>query len=198
METVTFISHAAQSRLRTVVEKVSTIAQHRLDSSKVRDLTSGCFIRPAGPLMTTRCLRDLLKAEVCQRNQLISDLINRRFSFPSASNKLYLSISKTAIITQFYLFFGSNASFHFLPRTVWIITCESRLHVRKKNPPAVEQEDKTKISLIHGWRSKSSQHFSSLERKDQPLFSVAQSFCGELCPTFTTRRGRGLVLEDAL
>uniref|UniRef100_A0A3Q4GU30 Transcription initiation factor TFIID component TAF4 C-terminal domain-containing protein n=1 Tax=Neolamprologus brichardi TaxID=32507 RepID=A0A3Q4GU30_NEOBR len=34
METVTFISHATQSRLRTVVEKVSTIAQHRLDSCK--------------------------------------------------------------------------------------------------------------------------------------------------------------------
>ncbi|KAM9766165.1 transcription initiation factor TFIID subunit 4 isoform 3-T3 [Menidia menidia] len=34
MEAVTFISHAAQSRLRTVVEKVSIIAQHRLDSCK--------------------------------------------------------------------------------------------------------------------------------------------------------------------
>ncbi|XP_070759939.1 transcription initiation factor TFIID subunit 4-like [Enoplosus armatus] len=34
MEAVTFISHATQSRLRTVVEKVSTIAQHRLDSCK--------------------------------------------------------------------------------------------------------------------------------------------------------------------
>ncbi|KAM6942993.1 transcription initiation factor TFIID subunit 4 [Xenentodon cancila] len=34
MEAVTFISHAAQSRLRTVVEKVSVIAQHRLDSCK--------------------------------------------------------------------------------------------------------------------------------------------------------------------
>lgn len=35
METVTFISHAAQSRLRTIIEKVSTVAQHRLDSCKV-------------------------------------------------------------------------------------------------------------------------------------------------------------------
>ena len=35
MEAVTFISHATQSRLRSVVEKVSTIAQHRLDSCKV-------------------------------------------------------------------------------------------------------------------------------------------------------------------
>lgn len=34
MEAVTFISHAAQSRLRTVVEKVSCIAQQRLDSCK--------------------------------------------------------------------------------------------------------------------------------------------------------------------
>ncbi|XP_074521885.1 transcription initiation factor TFIID subunit 4 isoform X2 [Halichoeres trimaculatus] len=34
MEAVTFLSHATQSRLRTVVEKVSTIAQHRLDSCK--------------------------------------------------------------------------------------------------------------------------------------------------------------------
>ncbi|CAL9702056.1 unnamed protein product [Knipowitschia caucasica] len=34
MEAVTFISHATQSRLRTLVEKVSTIAQHRLDSCK--------------------------------------------------------------------------------------------------------------------------------------------------------------------
>ncbi|KAM4593936.1 transcription initiation factor TFIID subunit 4 isoform 2-T2 [Odontesthes bonariensis] len=34
MEAVTFISHATQSRLRTVVEKVSIIAQHRLDSCK--------------------------------------------------------------------------------------------------------------------------------------------------------------------
>ncbi|KAG7483487.1 transcription initiation factor TFIID subunit 4-like [Solea senegalensis] len=34
MEAVTFISHATQSRLRTVVEKVSSVAQHRLDSCK--------------------------------------------------------------------------------------------------------------------------------------------------------------------
>ncbi|KAK7913508.1 hypothetical protein WMY93_013719 [Mugilogobius chulae] len=34
MEAVTFISHATQSRLRTMVEKVSAIAQHRLDSCK--------------------------------------------------------------------------------------------------------------------------------------------------------------------
>ncbi|XP_054588586.1 transcription initiation factor TFIID subunit 4 isoform X3 [Nothobranchius furzeri] len=33
-EAVTFISHATQSRLRTLVEKVSIIAQHRLDSCK--------------------------------------------------------------------------------------------------------------------------------------------------------------------
>uniref|UniRef100_A0A3B3DNP0 Transcription initiation factor TFIID subunit 4-like n=1 Tax=Oryzias melastigma TaxID=30732 RepID=A0A3B3DNP0_ORYME len=34
MEAVTFISHATQSRLRTMVEKISIIAQHRLDSCK--------------------------------------------------------------------------------------------------------------------------------------------------------------------
>lgn len=35
VEAVTFISHATQSRLRTMVEKISIIAQHRLDSCKV-------------------------------------------------------------------------------------------------------------------------------------------------------------------
>ncbi|XP_011492044.1 transcription initiation factor TFIID subunit 4 isoform X2 [Oryzias latipes] len=34
VEAVTFISHATQSRLRTMVEKISIIAQHRLDSCK--------------------------------------------------------------------------------------------------------------------------------------------------------------------
>uniref|UniRef100_A0A8C5BGN6 Transcription initiation factor TFIID component TAF4 C-terminal domain-containing protein n=1 Tax=Gadus morhua TaxID=8049 RepID=A0A8C5BGN6_GADMO len=34
MDSVTFISHAAQARLRTVLETVSSIAQHRLDSCK--------------------------------------------------------------------------------------------------------------------------------------------------------------------
>ncbi|XP_059363031.1 transcription initiation factor TFIID subunit 4-like [Carassius carassius] len=34
LETVNFISHATQSRLRTVLEKVSCIAQHRMDSCK--------------------------------------------------------------------------------------------------------------------------------------------------------------------
>ncbi|XP_026142637.1 transcription initiation factor TFIID subunit 4-like [Carassius auratus] len=34
LETVNFISHATQSRLRTVLEKVSSIAQHRMDSCK--------------------------------------------------------------------------------------------------------------------------------------------------------------------
>lgn len=36
LEAVNFISHATQSRLRTVLEKVSSIAQHRMDSCKVR------------------------------------------------------------------------------------------------------------------------------------------------------------------
>ncbi|XP_055029644.2 transcription initiation factor TFIID subunit 4 isoform X2 [Misgurnus anguillicaudatus] len=34
LEAVNFISHATQSRLRTVLEKVSSIAQHRMDSGK--------------------------------------------------------------------------------------------------------------------------------------------------------------------
>ncbi|KAL1257220.1 hypothetical protein QQF64_012765 [Cirrhinus molitorella] len=34
LEAVNFISHATQSRLRTVLEKVSSIAQHRMDSCK--------------------------------------------------------------------------------------------------------------------------------------------------------------------
>ncbi|XP_062860977.1 transcription initiation factor TFIID subunit 4-like isoform X2 [Trichomycterus rosablanca] len=34
LEAVNFISHATQSRLRTMLEKVSSIAQHRMDSSK--------------------------------------------------------------------------------------------------------------------------------------------------------------------
>ncbi|XP_056334654.1 transcription initiation factor TFIID subunit 4 [Danio aesculapii] len=34
LEAVSFISHATQSRLRTVLEKVSSIAQHRMDSCK--------------------------------------------------------------------------------------------------------------------------------------------------------------------
>lgn len=36
METVTLISHATQSRLRSMLEKVSAVAQHRTDSCKVR------------------------------------------------------------------------------------------------------------------------------------------------------------------
>ncbi|XP_067105625.1 transcription initiation factor TFIID subunit 4-like [Osmerus mordax] len=37
LEAATFISHATQSRLRTVLEKVSAIAQHRLDACKDDD-----------------------------------------------------------------------------------------------------------------------------------------------------------------
>ncbi len=39
METVTLISHATQSRLRSMLEKVSSVAQHRVDSCKVRTNT---------------------------------------------------------------------------------------------------------------------------------------------------------------
>lgn len=35
LEVVNFIAHATQTRLRTVLEKVSFIAQHRMDSCKV-------------------------------------------------------------------------------------------------------------------------------------------------------------------
>nr|XP_017209673.1 transcription initiation factor TFIID subunit 4 isoform X2 [Danio rerio] len=38
METVTLISHATQSRLRSMLEKVSAVAQHRADSCKDEDL----------------------------------------------------------------------------------------------------------------------------------------------------------------
>uniref|UniRef100_A0A8C1UCZ2 Si:dkey-219c3.2 n=1 Tax=Cyprinus carpio TaxID=7962 RepID=A0A8C1UCZ2_CYPCA len=38
METVTLISHAAQSRLRSMLEKVSAVAQHRVDSCKDEEL----------------------------------------------------------------------------------------------------------------------------------------------------------------
>ena len=34
-ETVNYISHATQARLRSMLEKVSTIAQHRTDGGKV-------------------------------------------------------------------------------------------------------------------------------------------------------------------
>ncbi|MCJ8733115.1 hypothetical protein PDJAM_G00219340 [Pangasius djambal] len=37
LEAVNFISHATQTRLRTVLEKVSFIAQHRMDSSKYEE-----------------------------------------------------------------------------------------------------------------------------------------------------------------
>uniref|UniRef100_A0A4W4DXM1 TAFH domain-containing protein n=1 Tax=Electrophorus electricus TaxID=8005 RepID=A0A4W4DXM1_ELEEL len=37
LETVNYISHATQARLRTVLEKVSSIAQHRMDSGKDED-----------------------------------------------------------------------------------------------------------------------------------------------------------------
>lgn len=39
-EVVNLVSHATQSRLRTLLEKVSTIAQHRTDGGKVRTLAA--------------------------------------------------------------------------------------------------------------------------------------------------------------
>lgn len=36
LEVVNFISHATQSRLRSLLEKVSAVSQHRTDGAKVR------------------------------------------------------------------------------------------------------------------------------------------------------------------
>lgn len=40
LEVVNFISHATQSRLRSLLEKVSAVAQHRTDGAKVRTARS--------------------------------------------------------------------------------------------------------------------------------------------------------------
>lgn len=37
LEVVNFISHATQSRLRSLLEKVSAVAQHRTDGGKARN-----------------------------------------------------------------------------------------------------------------------------------------------------------------
>ena len=39
LEVVNFISHATQSRLRSLLEKVSAVAQHRTDGGKARTNT---------------------------------------------------------------------------------------------------------------------------------------------------------------
>lgn len=42
-EVVTFISHATQNRLRTVIEKVTVITQHRMESYKVSVQRKVCY-----------------------------------------------------------------------------------------------------------------------------------------------------------
>uniref|UniRef100_A0A3Q3XFA0 TAFH domain-containing protein n=1 Tax=Mola mola TaxID=94237 RepID=A0A3Q3XFA0_MOLML len=65
METVTFISHAAQSRLRTVVEKVSTIAQHRLDSCKDEE----CYEQSADVRSQLRFFEQLERIEKQRKDE---------------------------------------------------------------------------------------------------------------------------------
>lgn len=47
-EAVSFISHATQARLRTMLERVSAIAQHRMETCKVRAVAPGLASAPAG------------------------------------------------------------------------------------------------------------------------------------------------------
>lgn len=49
LEVVNFISHATQSRLRSLLEKVSAVAQHRTDGGKVRMAHSQPFCPTRGP-----------------------------------------------------------------------------------------------------------------------------------------------------
>lgn len=59
LEVVNFISHATQSRLRSLLEKVSAVAQHRTDGAKVRmarslTLDGGCEVPPFNWLFPSR------------------------------------------------------------------------------------------------------------------------------------------------
>ncbi|XP_077419139.1 transcription initiation factor TFIID subunit 4 isoform X1 [Vanacampus margaritifer] len=65
MEVVTFISHAAQSRLRTVVEKVSAIAQHRLDSCKDDE----CYEQSADVRSQLRFFEQLERMEKARKDE---------------------------------------------------------------------------------------------------------------------------------
>lgn len=58
MEAVTFISHAAQSRLRTVIEKVSTVAQHRMDSCKVTRMAVHWYMTQSAGYIWSCCWSD--------------------------------------------------------------------------------------------------------------------------------------------
>lgn len=56
-EVVTFISHATQNRLRTVIEKVTVITQHRMESYKVSVPRNGfVFQSAAGPAVLSTAM----------------------------------------------------------------------------------------------------------------------------------------------
>ncbi|XP_035992356.1 transcription initiation factor TFIID subunit 4 isoform X2 [Fundulus heteroclitus] len=65
MEAVTFISHATQSRLRTLVEKVSIIAQHRLDSCKDEE----CYEQSADVRSQLRFFEQLERMEKQRKDE---------------------------------------------------------------------------------------------------------------------------------
>ncbi|KAM4597449.1 transcription initiation factor TFIID subunit 4 isoform 4-T4 [Fundulus diaphanus] len=65
MEAVTFISHATQSRLRTLVEKVSIIAQHRLDSCKDEE----CYEQSADVRSQLRFFEQLERIEKQRKDE---------------------------------------------------------------------------------------------------------------------------------
>lgn len=69
-EVVNLISHATQSRLRGVVEKVSVIAQHRTDGGKVRTHTHVTVIR-CFSIAARRCLNPEVLCEHHAVNSLL-------------------------------------------------------------------------------------------------------------------------------
>lgn len=56
LEVVNFISHATQSRLRSLLEKVSAVAQHRTDGGKVRMAHSHVYSEHAARRCVGICL----------------------------------------------------------------------------------------------------------------------------------------------
>lgn len=56
LEVVNFISHATQSRLRSLLEKVSSVAQHRTDGGKVRMAHSHVYAEDAARRCKGICL----------------------------------------------------------------------------------------------------------------------------------------------
>ncbi|XP_028297567.1 transcription initiation factor TFIID subunit 4 isoform X3 [Gouania willdenowi] len=73
MEAVTFISHATQSRLRTVIEKVSTIAQHRLDSCKDDE----CYEQSADVRSQLRFFEQLERMEKQRKDEQEREILLR-------------------------------------------------------------------------------------------------------------------------